>query len=49
MLRHPVNDLREDPRAVCRECGKVFCHCKGSVCYSAVKKMDMDEDGEGEG
>jgi len=26
-MRNDRHDLREDPRAMCRTCGKVFCVC----------------------
>jgi len=30
-MRHPKNDLREDPRAMCGVCGKVYCVCEGDT------------------
>jgi hypothetical protein len=27
-LRHPKHDIREDPRAMCGICGKVYCICE---------------------
>ncbi len=27
-MRHTKNDMREDPRAMCGICGKVYCTCE---------------------
>lgn len=32
MMRRPPNDMREDPRAVCQNCGKVGPDCVNSPC-----------------
>jgi hypothetical protein len=43
-MRRPAEDLREDRKAVCWMCGKVFCHCPGSDCYNAVKDLEEGDD-----
>lgn len=45
-MRRSHADLREDPKAVCFKCGKVFCLCPDSQCYNAVNtvRASVDDD-----
>ena len=43
-MRRPCHDLREDPKALCGDCGKVFCECPESQCYNAVNKLVVGDD-----
>ena len=43
-LRKPKSDLREDKRAMCWNCGRVFCECPEEISVAYTRVVNSDED-----
>ena len=45
-LRKPKSDMREDRRAMCWTCGRVYCECPEEISVAYNKAIKLDENGE---